>query len=128
MVLDLLGLVERRLGILVRLVGSLVRDAGEDVLANHDDREHDQLDERLADPLDEGEQSTADSLRHDQEGKEGERVRTPHRPDRRRQGERDLSVDADMFVSRLRRAGLLALGDPRMGMVLEVDLHDRSPR
>ncbi len=41
------------IGVLVGHLGTLVGGAAQDVLADHDDREHDELDEGLAEPLDE---------------------------------------------------------------------------
>ena len=74
-----------------------------------------------------GSSAALERLRERDEGEDPERVSAPHRPDGRRQDERDLAVEADVLVGGLGRADLLALRDPRVGVVLEEDRHARLP-
>src|ERR1039458_244563 len=124
--LNLLRLMEGRSRILECRLRALVGRLALDVLADDDDGEHHELDERLADPLHQKQRAICRVREHDQR-QHGECIGAPHGSDHRRHGQPDLPVDPNLLVVGLGRPDLLPLLDARMTVVFKGDGHVGSP-
>jgi len=74
--LKLADFVEDGLGVSERHGGPFVRRAADDVLADHDHGEHHELDECLADPLDQGQKPPTNRFGKDQQREQRKGRRT----------------------------------------------------
>ena len=131
--LDLLGLFQHGSRIVVGGLGTGICGSGLNVLADDDDRQEDELQERLRDPGDNDDRIAGlERGRSAHEGEDCEEIRAPHRANDQRDLKPDLGVDApnqtwsmDLGDGRrnLGRAHLFALLRMRMwGVVEDLDI------
>ena len=107
--------VQYGVGVIERRESPGVGGAGGDVLADHDDAQQDQLDERLGDPGDDRRATAVDSVRQRHERDETEAVGAPHGADAGRYPESQPGVEA--------RAGGLGVLWGRAGLEVLVRVH-----